>query len=371
MRELSVKKVEVNGGGSPYRISYLGDKGAVLPSYGVVFPDGLTIECAFGGHMFAYSIGAQMFIARHFDKEVELPFKGASNAEDLFYLLEASTTNDGVIKDNIKDFDHSASKLFSTYRVMGDLDKLTVAGRYPELTALVKDVTFIHSSSEKLLVNEAVKKYARNWVKERSDLLWAIRVLSYMYFDDDFFVENSKAEFSRIFKRKFGVNLPTIAHFKENRYREGSARALRFLPDSIGEILGKERYNEVQNVISDYPFIRKCLGVTVYTGLDWSTNFITNDLDWLINLREGETTISEKFRELMESKPEVIRIVDRGVDFNLPVSLIQKISYSPREDAAYLEFITPVDLLLREVHLEGTLVRGFVIDKEVEVSAIK
>lgn len=366
MRNLNIKELHTHSG--KVNISIIGETSFSIPEYAVILENGLCVETSMGLHLYGFAIAVTIYLAENHNGLLPVEINGCSTGEELFNTLKNLVDKDGIVsEDNSYEF-------MSLYMVTSSLDRVRAEDTWPELKSLISNTIFINSKYHKTESTKFGKTIAEKWIKKYGDLIWAIRVLSYMYTDEYFWDENEKSMWNEIVKEKVGVKLPTISHFKANHVSTTYENRFK-LPGLIEKLFPIKMRNDVVNVIDNYATIREMYGAEASHGSFWLDNFTETDLDDIIFSEEpandGPAITKTKEIEEMDSGTIIIKDNWMNVTIELNRKDILAISYSKSSDEGYLEFITPKDLLLKRLYKKGEVVPAYSIDEYSDVTILK
>lgn len=359
MRKLNVK--EIKFGGDTYHVSRLTEVDSI-PEYGVILDNGLLVDCSFGGHIFCYAIAATIYLAENFNGVIP-GRQDKLTGEELFANFNEVIKN-GVISEE------DSVELVSSFSAMGSITAIRSEEKWPELASVVNGATFINSRAEVSTPSVVVKEFCENWITKYGDYIWAVRVLSYMLTDPDFFIENDKGEWDKIYAERIGGRLPSLVKFLN---MPTSAYYERYVyPDFMADTLPKDKREVLNMVIDTYPTIRAMYGVEAWYGSLWQENFYTDDLDHFVFAKPTKSKpICDSGKYLRDMEEGSVTIADGYANFVVTVdrSAISNITFSVTDtDEYYFDFIAPQNLALRQFYEAGELVRNYCVDKYVKVT---
>lgn len=341
---------------TPY---FLTDRPNYVPDYAVIFTNGLVIECEFGMHSYAYGIGSTLIVATEFDlKDVYNEPKYAKSSKSIYKKIKEAVDKNGVITEE------DAQMIFSLYKNSVAVSR--VKDIYPELYSHIGKVSYINSKANETNSNDLIKVWARDWIRNNGDFIWAVRVFAYMR-DKDWWAENSKSEWNKIFQERLGIKLKPINYFTDAQVH--STYGERYvLPDLLIRAGGKHK-KDIENVINNFAPVRELAGHEHWYGSGWLENFFSSDIDNEIFYYEnlGPKEVRNKVKALESLSEETLITIEdtySNLTVSIPRSDIKSFSYSTsNNDEAYLNFVAPQDMLLRKLVKKGELVSNYSIDE--------
>lgn len=246
-----------------FKISTFGNDTLENLRYGVIMPDGLVIECHFGGHTVAYNVGITLYILNHcpekfYDKTINLTE----------YIAENS-------KNNILENPYELS--FTSYGLSQQL--AYYKENEPELYSIIEKATFINAKNTPSDYSQMIKDHALEWLHENAKYIWAIRVFYLMKTDDHFWDDNEYPEWLNLMWKLFEIEFEKY----ETQYKKYTVYDQRTqLKEDIVNFFNKDQQKKIENIIDVYPTYREILGYNPSYGSFWHHNFVDTDLDYLI-----------------------------------------------------------------------------------------
>lgn len=366
MRKLNIKTVNTHS--HSVNVTRLGYDSFNIPEYAVILGNGLCVEVGMGLHIYGFAIAATIYLAENHVGDLPIEINGCTTGEELFLSLKRLIDSEGCVSEE------NSRPFTSLYLITYSFEKVRAEDTWPELKSIVKDSIFINSKYNKTEKTKFGKEFARKWIENNSDLIWGIRVISYMYTDEFFWDENQKTEWNHLMCDKLGVKLPSINHFITNQATSTFSTRLK-LPTLIQDLFPKNKQPIVENVIENYPTIREMYGTEAWYGSFWLDNFTTNDLDELLFQSESKTDGPSiaKTKEIEELTNGRIIINDNymGITIELERKDIIEVSYGIDSDEGYLKFIAPKDILLKQLYKKGEVISAYSIDEYSNVTIIK